>query len=75
MGKSTISMTIFNSFLYVYWRVTCHQVAAVPPGHGGARAPALISPGNQRGAADGQDQQIATGECGTNDAGRLCLLL
>jgi hypothetical protein len=22
MGKSTISMAIFNSFLYVYWRIS-----------------------------------------------------
>ena len=52
-----------------------HQVAVVPAGHGGAAAPALIPPGHQSSATDGQDQQIATGEGGANDAGRLCLLL
>jgi len=44
MGKSTISMALFNRFLYVYQRVViasqllgAKPLASVGPGHGAAR--------------------------------------
>ena len=60
MGKLTISMAIFNSFLYAYQRVYIHQLMWVKQGHKHTYDWMVNIPAIKMVTADGKHDNIFT---------------